>query len=494
MAVAKPRNLQIVMFPFMGQGHIIPFVALALRLEKMMMKNRDDHHLKTIISLVNTPLNIPKIRSKLPPESSIRLIELPFNSSDHGLPHDAENFDSLPYSLVISLLEASRSLREPFRDLLTKILKEGDDGQSSVMVIADFFFGWIGKVCKEIGVSSAIFSASGAFGLGCYRSVWINLPHKETKHDQFLLHDFPEAGEIEKTQLNFFMLQADGNDDWSVFMKKNIPGWSDFDGFLFNTVAEIDQIGLSYFRRITGVPVWPVGPVLLSRDKKAVGSRSMEEGVKSWLDSKPDHSVVYVCFGSMNSISQTHMLELAMALESSEKNFIWVVRPPIGAEVNKEFEMKEYLPEGFEERIKRSERGVIVKKWAPQVDILSHKATCVFLSHCGWNSILESLSHGVPLLGWPMAGEQFFNSILIEKHIGVSVEVTRGKKCDIKCDEIVSKIKLVMEESEVGREIRKKAKEVKELVRRAMEDGVNGSSVIGLKEFIDQAMVKKEKN
>ncbi|XP_010419848.1 PREDICTED: UDP-glycosyltransferase 92A1 [Camelina sativa] len=491
MADAKPRNLRIVMFPFMGQGHIIPFVALALRLEEMMKKK--NRAAKTIISLVNTPLNIPKIRSSLPHDSSISLIELPFNSSDHGLPHDGENFDALPYSLVISLLEASRSLREPFRDLITKILKEEDDGQSSVVVIGDFFLGWIGKVCKEIGVASVIFSAAGAFGLGCYRSIWLNLPHKETKQDQFLLGDFPEAGEIEKTQLNSFMLEADGSDDWSVFMKKNIPGWSDFDGFVFNTVAEIDQIGLSYFRRITGVPVWSVGPVLHSRDKKA-GSRSTEEAVKAWLDSKPGNSVVYVCFGSMNSISQTHMLELAMALERSEKNFIWVVRPPIGVEVKSEFDVDEYLPEGFEERVTRSRRGLIVKRWAPQVDILSHKATCVFLSHCGWNSILESLSHGVPLLGWPMAAEQFFNSIFMEKHIGVSVEVARGKRCDIKCDEIVSKIKLVMEETDVGGEIRRKGKEVKELVRRAMEDGVSGSSVIALEEFLGQAIAKKEKN
>ncbi|EOA22654.1 hypothetical protein CARUB_v10003346mg [Capsella rubella] len=487
MADAKPRNLRIVMFPFMAQGHIIPFVALALGLEKMM-KNRAA---KTIISLVNTPLNIPKLRSNLTHESSISLIELPFNSSAYGLPHEAENCDALPYSLVISLLEASKSLCEPFRDLMQKILKEEDDGKSSVMVIGDFFLGWIGKVCKEIGVATVMFSAAGAFGLGCYRSIWLSLPHQETKQDHFLLDDFPEAGEIEKTQLNSFMLEADGSDHWSVFMQKNIPGWSDYDGFLFNTVSEIDQMGLSYFRRITGVPVWSVGPVFHSLDKKT-GSRTTEEAVKAWLDSKPDCSVVYVCFGSVNSISQTHMLELAMALESSEKNFIWVVRPPIGAEAKSEFDVKEYIPEGFEERITKSERGLMVKRWAPQVDILSHKATCVFLSHCGWNSILESLSHGVPLLGWPMAGEQFFNSILMEKHIGVSVEVARGKRCDIKCDEIVSKIKLVVEETDVGREIRKKAKDVKELVRRATED--SGSSIIGLEDFLGQAMVKKDKN
>lgn len=97
----------------------------------------------------------------------------------------------------------------------------------------------------------------------------------------------------------------------------------------------------------------------------------------------------------MNTISPSQMMELAKALESSGKNFIWVVRPPIGFDINSGFKADEWLPKGFEERITESKKGLLVHKWAPQLEILSHKSTGMFLSNCGWNSVLESLSHGV---------------------------------------------------------------------------------------------------
>ncbi|KAJ0020587.1 hypothetical protein Pint_31201 [Pistacia integerrima] len=124
------------------------------------------------------------------------------------------------------------------------------------------------------------------------------------------------------------------------------------------------------------------------------------------------------------------MMQLAMALEGCGKNFIWVVRPPLGFDINSEFRANEWLPEGFEEKIKVSGRGLLVQKWAPQVEILSHKSLSAFLSHCGWNSVLESLSHGVPMIGWPVAAEQFYNVKLLEDMIGVCVEVARGKRSE----------------------------------------------------------------
>ncbi|XP_010536067.1 PREDICTED: UDP-glycosyltransferase 92A1 [Tarenaya hassleriana] len=482
MASEKPTNLNVVMFPFMAQGHIIPFLALALHMEKT--KNRDNLF---TITLVNTQRNISNLRSSLPPESSIELLEIPFESSDHGLPPDAENFDSLPYPLVIRLLHASVSLKEPFRNLLMNLATEKD----SVCVIGDFFMGWVGRVCKELGVFTVTFSASGAFGLGCYRSVWATLPHTKTEDDEFFLEDFPGAGKIHRTQLNFAMLEADGTDDWSVFQQNNMSGWADSDGFMFNTVAELEQTGLSYFRTVLGIPVWAIGPILLSGDKRGKLAFQTED-LKAWLDSKPENSVLYICFGSMNTISQAHMMELAAALEASEKNFIWVVRPPTGFDINGPFNAEEWLPKGFEDRIKRSRRGLVVERWAPQVDILSHRATSAFLSHCGWNSTLEALSHGVPILGWPMAGEQCFNSKFLREEMGVCVEIARGKKCEIKREEIVAKMGLVMEESEVGEGMRKKAKEAKEVIKTAMEEdgcGVKGSSVVGIDEFFSKAML-----
>ena len=83
------------------------------------------------------------------------------------------------------------------------------------------------------------------------------------------------------------------------------------------------------------------------------------------------------------------MMELAIGLEASAKSFLWVITPPVGFDLRAEFR-SEWLPEGFEEIIKETKQGLLVRNWAPQLEILSHKSTGAFLSHCGWNSVLES--------------------------------------------------------------------------------------------------------
>jgi len=146
--------------------------------------------------------------------------------------------------------------------------------------------------------------------------------------------------------------------------------------------------------------------------------------------------------------------------------------------------------------VETKNRGLIVVQWAPQQDILSHKSVGAFLTHCGWNSVLESLSRGVPLIGWPMAAEQFFNAKVMEEEIGVCVEVARGVDFEIACDDLAEKIEMVMGESEKGKEMRRKADEVKKMIRDAIRDdegGFKGSSVVAMDEFIHAALLKKEK-
>ncbi|KAJ0020583.1 hypothetical protein Pint_31205 [Pistacia integerrima] len=372
------KKENIVMFPFMAQGHINPFLALALRIEKTK---------KFTITFVNTPLNIKKLRSFLPSNSSIHLLEIPFNSSDHDLPPNSENMDSLPYHFLINLFQASLSLKPHFRKLIS------------------------------------------------------NLIHQQK--------------------------------------------WTENE--------EIDKLGLTYFRRKFGRQVWPVGPVLLTLGSQARSRRDFgisPEECKNWLDKKPSCSVIYVSFGSMNTISASQMMQLAMALEGCGKNFIWVVRPPLGFDINSEFRANEWLPEGFEEKIKVSGRGLLVRKWAPQVQILSHKSLSAFLSHCGWNSVLESLSHGVPMIGWPVAAEQSYNVKLLEDTIGVCVEVARGKRSEVFHEDIVEKIKLVMNESEKRKEMRERALQIKEIINNAIENEENfkGSSMEAMDQFLNAAL------
>ncbi|KAK8587455.1 hypothetical protein V6N13_086443 [Hibiscus sabdariffa] len=471
------KRENVVVFPFMAQGHIIPFLALALHIERTTNYK---------ITFINTPLNISKLRSSLPPATSIHLLEIPFNSSDYGLPPNTENCDAVPYSLVVRLLEASASLRPVFKRLVEGIIEE-QGGERPLCIIGDIFFGWMASVAEELGVFHAVFSGAGGFGLACYYSIWLNLPHIEIKDDDdhFSLPDFHEASEIELSQLPLTMSEANGRDSWSVFHRKYLPEWTKSSGILFNTVEGFDRTGLSYFERNLNKPVWPVGPILLPIENRARTSKEGELICKDWLDSKPETSVLFVSFGSMNTISSSQMMELAKALESSNKNFIWVVRPPIGFDINSDFKADEWLPKGFKKRITESKQGLLVHKWAPQLDILSHKSTSAFLSHCGWNSVLESLSHGVPLLGWPMAAEQFFNVKLLAETIGVCVEVARGKSCDIKHEDVAAKIETVMSDCEKGKEVKKKACEVREMIRNAMTE--NGSSVKAMDEFFEAA-------
>ncbi|KAJ0021075.1 hypothetical protein Pint_31223 [Pistacia integerrima] len=486
--MAEPKQ-NIVMFPYMGQGHIIPLLALALRIEKTN---------KYTITFVNTPLNIKKLASSLPPNSFIHLLELPFNSSDHGLPPDAENMDSLPYHHFITLFQASMSLKPHFRKLVSNFIHE-QNGEKPVCIISDMFLGWCKEIAQEFGIFHAIFISCSAFGSACYYSLWLNLPHQNTDSDEFMLPDFPEASTFHVTQLSQVLRVADASDPTTAFQRKElISPWSKADGILFNTVEEIDKLGLMYFSRKLGRQVWPIGPVLLAPGSQARSRRDFgisPEECKKWLDKKPSCSVLYVSFGSQNTISPSNMIQMAMALEACGKFFIWVVRPPLGFDINSEFKANEWLPEGFEKRIKDSGRGLLVHKWAPQVEILSHKSLSAFLSHCGWNSLVEALSYGVPILGWPLVAEQFYNVKLLEKEIGVCVEVARGRSCEVFHEKLVAKIEMVMNESEKGKEIRKKALEVKEIIKNALKDEENfmGSSMKAMDQFLDACINENKK-
>ncbi|KAH0727414.1 hypothetical protein KY284_003279 [Solanum tuberosum] len=168
------------------------------------------------------------------------------------------------------------------------------------------------------------------------------------------------------------------------------------------------------------------------------------------------------------------MEELAMGIEASGQEFIWVVRP----------DNEECLPEGFEERTK--EKGLIIRGWAPQLLILDHEAVGAFVTHCGWNSTLEGISAGLPMVTWPVFGEQFYNEKLVIEVLrtGVGVGSVQWKSIDsegVKREAITEAIKKVI----VGEEaegFRSRAKAYTKMARQALEEG--GSSSTGLTDFL----------
>ncbi|MCL7040523.1 hypothetical protein MKW94_005815 [Papaver nudicaule] len=487
MSTSSSEN--VILFPFMAQGHLIPYLALALKIQSKFGYS---------VTIINTPLNIQKLQKSLPPNTSnISLVSLPYSSSDHNLPPNSENTDVLPYPLIINLLDSLHTLKPHLHKFISDLVTQNTP---PLCIISDMFFGWVVGIAKEFEIFHSVFVTGGAYGMAIYYSIWLNQPQLQNEsEEEFLLPDFPHDLRIHRSQLANNVLQATGTDSWSLFYKRELSQTLGSDGFLFNTVEEFDQVGLTYFRsKLSQDSVWAVGPVSdysLSLKSRASSGTNSDHLSIQWLDNQEENSVLYISFGSQNTISSTQMMQLAIGLEKSGKSFIWVVRPPLGYEMNEEFR-SEWLPDGFEERMKAKNRGLLVRKWAPQLEILSHKATSVFLSHCGWNSILESLSFGVPIIGWPISADQYNNSKLLEEEIGVCVELARGNRNEIRHEDVVRVIDLVMSnESKKGDEMRSKVWEVKEMIESAIreeEQGCKGSSVTCLEEFFSMALARKK--
>ncbi|XP_027148781.1 UDP-glycosyltransferase 90A1-like [Coffea eugenioides] len=211
-------------------------------------------------------------------------------------------------------------------------------------------------------------------------------------------------------------------------------------GLLVNSFYELESIFLDYWNKKCVPRAWSIGPLCLAaQPSKAAGQKP---SWIQWLDEKlpQKNPVLYISFGSQAEISKEQLEEVKIALEKSGVNFLWIVRGNDQSDSS----------DGFENRVK--DRGIVVKEWIDQRQILDHKSVQGFLSHCGWNS-------------------------------------TRVKTCDgtlnglVKWETLKMAVKELMEE-ESGKEVRKNAKEVGEIAIKAMEEG--GSSRSSLSQVMNE--------
>ncbi|CAN0923161.1 Crocetin glucosyltransferase 3 [Linum grandiflorum] len=467
----------IVMLPFMAHGHLIPFLSLAQKIQR----RRPD----ITITIATTPLNTQYLRSSLAGSNNnsnnIRLHDLPLSSEEYGLPPGAENTENLPLDMMINLFLSSTTLESPVNDLIVKITAE-DGGRPPLCVISDVFFGWANDVAAANKTPNFTFTTGGAYGTLAYTSIWLNRPHRradgqeQEEEEYFDVPGFGDGRRFHITQLHKFLRKADGTDSWSKFFQIQLPKSLESHGWLCNSVEEIEPLGFELLRKYTNRQIYGIGPLLPNEFLLGSSSSSRAttkthgvspEKCSEWLQLHEPGSVLYISFGSQNSINPSQMMELAIGLEqSSVSAFVWVIRPPIGFDRKSEFR-PEWLPEGFEERMKESKRGLLIRNWAPQLEILSHESVGGFLSHCGWNSVLESLSQGVPIIGWPLAAEQAFNSKMLVEEMGVAVELARGAVVDLDREEVKRVVEIVMVN---GEEMKRRALMVSEELKASVRD------------------------
>lgn len=193
-----------------------------------------------------------------------------------------------------------------------------------------------------------------------------------------------------------------------------------------------------------------------------------------WLDERETDSVVYVSYGSFATLKEEQMEEVAQGIASSNCNFLWVVRD----------EEDSKLPEDF--KSKTSDRGLIIN-WCPQLDVLGHRAVACFMTHCGWNSTLEALTAGVPMIAMPWAIDQTNNAKFVEDVWKAGVRVKVNENGIVGREEIEHCIRQITTETEKGKELRRNAMKWKELAKQAVSEG--GSTDRNIEEFASKLML-----
>ncbi|KZV29556.1 anthocyanidin 5,3-O-glucosyltransferase-like [Dorcoceras hygrometricum] len=226
-------------------------------------------------------------------------------------------------------------------------------------------------------------------------------------------------------------------------------------------------------------PVYFLGP--LSPESNSKNGATEHECMK-WLVLQPTRSVIFLCFGRRGLFSVEQLKEMAIGLENSGHRFLWAVRSPPGdhrSPSQEEPDLGAILPQGFLERTR--DVGLVLKSWAPQKEVLGHASVAGFVTHCGWCSVLESLSFGVPMICWPLYAEQKMNRVLMVEDMKVALRLDMADDGFVTAAELEKRIRELME-SEDGNQVWKRAAEMRIAADAAAEK--DGSSVVDLDKFI----------
>jgi hypothetical protein len=461
----------VVIFPFMAQGHTLPLLYLSKALSHQQIK----------VTIITTPSNANSMAKYVTNHPDINLHEIPFPTID-GLPKGCENTSQLPsMEFLLPFLQATKELQKPFEQVLETMIKSNTP---PLCVISDFFLGWSLASCQALGVPRLAFHGMGVLSMAISKSSWVHAPQIDSlsMFDPVDLPGMRLPFTLTKADLPAETVNSSNHDDpMSKFIgevgEDDAKSW----GIIVNSFKELEENYIPSFESfyMNGAKAWCLGPLFLYNEmeglEKSINQSQISSMSTQWLDEQitPD-SVIYVSFGTQAAVSDSQLDEVAFGLEESGFPFLWVVRSKSWS-----------LPGGVEEKIKG--RGLIVKEWVDQRQILSHRATGGFLSHCGWNSVLESVAAGVPILAWPMMAEQSLNAKLIVDGLGAGTSIKKvqnqGSEILVSRQAISEGVKELMG-GQKGRSARERAEPLGRVARRAVQK--DGSSHDTLSKLIDQ--------
>ncbi|MED6105986.1 hypothetical protein PIB30_000775 [Stylosanthes scabra] len=376
-SVDEEQPLKIYFIPFLASGHLIPQGDIA-----RLFASRGHH-----VTVLTTPSNA-QLFLKSNPYRNYRVQTFQFPSDQVGLPAGIENVAAIKtHNDSIKLHHGVAFLQEP----LTNFIEQDPPD----CIIGDFLFPWLHDLAIKLRIPRFAFNGCSLFTVCATESVRV---HRMEPTGPYLVPDLPHKITMNAVPHKFA----------KDFIEALLETEAKSHGILVNNFLELDgEEYVRYYEKITGHKAWHVGPAcLVRRTTEEKAERGHEKSVLnvedclSWPELKRVNSVVYVSFGTVCHFPDSQLYEIACGLEGSGCEFIWVVPEKKGKESESEEEKEKWLPKGFEERNKR--KGMIIRGWAPQVLILGHSAVGAMLTHCGWNSVSEAVSAGVPMITWPL--------------------------------------------------------------------------------------------
>lgn len=455
----KESKVAVVMFPVPAQGHLSQLLNFS-----RVMTSRD-----IPVYFLSTSVHNRQARNRTSGWDPLSISNLHFHDlyippNVEGAVADPNNPSKFPshfHSIGGVLFSQRKNIIAFIRELAKK--------STRVVFIIDFSICWmLSDVSFIPKTETYYFHTISAFSLHCLARTF--------EERQILVGGEPveDLPPIDK---------AFGPESINEYFSEHLMAKKCNQGNIHYTNREIEGefVNLLEEDRITnGEKHWAVGPLtpVTFPERKSPNNACLE-----WLDKQPPKSVIFVSFGTSTCFTDEEVEEIALGLERSGQKFLWIIRFADRADNFEAEDRKACLPEGFLERIKG--RGKVVRDWAPQLEILGHPSTGGFLSHCGWNSCIESISMGVPLATWPMHSDQPLNAYLVTKVLKIGVPVrgyTVQERDEIVRSELVEEAVRKLMDSPEGDEMRKKAEDFSSAVKKSVQK--DGATVAERSNFI----------
>ncbi|CAG7911903.1 UDP-glycosyltransferase 76C5 [Brassica rapa] len=438
-------GLRVILFPLPIQGCINPMIQLAKIL----------HSRGFSITVIHTRFNAPKASS----HPLFTFLEIPDGLSETEKRTEDKTF-------LFTLL--NRRCEAPFHDCLAKLLVSSDsETQRISCFIHDSGWTFTPSVTKSLKLPRLVLSTyTVSFFLNHFALPKLRREASQDSEQDDLVQEFPPLREKDLVRL-----LKEKREYLEPYLNMMLEATKSSSGIIFMSCEELNQDSLPKAREDFKVPIYAIEPSFSNFPASSSSLFTQDETCIPWLDKQEDKSVIYVSFGSLATMTRPELIEIACGLRNSGQPFLLVVR--VG--LVKGTEWNEVIPGELKATL--NEKGKIVK-WAPQQEVLKHRAVGGFLTHNGWNSVVESVCEGVPMICLPFIWDQFLNARLICDLWRVGLHLEHR----IERNEIESSIRSLFFGNE-GEAIRERMRLLQEKVERSVKE--NGSASRSLESLID---------